>query len=310
MIRQNWKYKLLALVVALLLWGHVNSERNPQSQRTFTIPVKAANVASGYIAELDTAKVSVKIEGLKTVVDAISKDDIDARVEMGVLGHEKKMLNVSLPVRIHLPRTMENDLIATSIPKKVEVRMEALETRKMPVEVSFTSEPPLGFSYINPLLTPETVAVSGRFTQLAKVSKAILTLSNDPTSSTTEDYYDVAAIDAGGNVVAGVDVRPAKIKAKMEMIEAPSTKAVIVSPVFSGQPKFPLRVQKYTVTPSSVTLEGKSRVLGGVSAISTEKVLLEGADSTVTREVPLQVPTGAKAVGTKTAKVTVYIAAD
>lgn len=311
MIRQNWKYKLLALGVALILWGHVNSELNPQSQKTFTVPVRAANVAKGYIAELDTPKVSVKIEGLKTAVDAISKDDIDARVEMGVLGSSKKIIEASLPVQVRLPRAMDNDLSITSTPKAIEGRMEALEARKLPVEVSFTSEPPLGFSYINPLLTPDTVTVSGKFTQVTKVSKAILTLfSDDPINSQTEDYYEVMAVDATGNAVAGVGVRPARIKAKLGMIEVPATKAVIVSPVFSGQPKFPLRVLRYTVTPASVTIEGKPSALSGVSAIMTERVMLEGADTTITRDVSLHVPYGAKAVGAKIAKITVYIGTD
>lgn len=310
MIRQNWKYKLLALMVALILWGHVNSERNPQSQRTFTVPVRTVNLTRGYVVQLDTSKVSVKVEGLKSAVDAISKDDLDARVDMGGLKREKKVIDTSLPIQVRLPRAMENNLIGTATPKRVRAQIEAIEARKMPVEVNFTSEPPLGFSYINPLLTPDTVTVSGKYTLLAKVSKAILTLSNDPASSPTEDYYDVLAVDAGGNVVAGVSVKPAKIKTKLEMIEVPATKAVIVSPIFSGQPKFPLRVLKYTVSPSSVTLEGKSRVLGGVSVIPTEKVSLEGADSTVTREVMLHVPSGARALGAKTAKVTIYIGID
>lgn len=306
MIRQNWKYKLLALIVALLLWGHVNSQRNPQSQKTFTVPIKVMNVARGYDAELDTAKVSVKVEGPKSAVDAIAKDDLEARVELSGLKGDRKVIDTSLPVQVHLPRNMENDLIGTSTPKFVKARVEAVESRKMPVEVSFTSEPPLGFSYVNPLLTPDTVTVSGKFSLLKKVSKAMLTLSDNP----SEDYYDVLAVDSDGNVVTGVSVQPTKIKTKLEMIEAPATKAVIVSPVFSGQPKFPLRVLRYTVTPSSVTLEGRSRVLGGISAISTERVLLEGADSTVTREVTLQVPSGARAVGAKTAKVTIYVGSD
>jgi len=310
MIRHNWRYKLLALAVALIVWTYVNSERNPQSRQTFTVPVKAINPTRGYMAELETPKVSVKVEGLKTSVDSVAKEDVEAQVDLRGLRPGKKIIEAMLPVEVHLPRVADSGLEVTPTPPKMKVRLEMLTNKRMPVEVSFSSDPPLGYSYSSPLLTPDTVTMSGRVTQLARVSKAILTISGDPAGSPTDDYYDVTPIDADGNVVAGVSAQQGKVRAKLEMVEAPATKAVIVSPVFSGQPKFPSKVSKYTVTPSSVTLVGKPSALGGISAISTEKVVLEGADAIVTRDVALRVPRGVRAVGTKTVKVIVYIGAD
>ena len=310
MIRHNWKYKLLALAVALIVWTYVNSERNPQSRQTFTVPVKAVNATRGYMAQLETPKVSVKVEGLKTSVDSVAKEDVEAQVDLHGLRPGKKIIETMLPVEVRLPRVADSGLDVTPTPPRIKVRLEMVANKRMPVEVSFSSEPPPGYSYSSPLLTPDTVTVSGSITQLARVSKAILTLSGDSTGSTTDDYYDVTPIDADGNVVAGVSAQPGKVRAKLEMIEAPATKVAIVSPVFSGQPKFPAKVTKYTVTPSSVTLEGKPSALGGISAISTEKVVLEGVDAIVTRDVALRVPRGVRAVGTKTVRVTVYIGTD
>lgn len=310
MIRNNWKYKVLAIVVSLILWLYVNSDRNPHILKIYTVPLRAVGAARGYIAELDTPKVAISIQGLKSVVDTISREDIEALVALDKLQPSKKIVQASMPVEVRLPRAVANDLSVEPSPKTVRVRMEALEERKMPVEVNFTSEPPLGYSYSNPLLTPDTVSISGRASELASISKAILTISGDPSGSSTEDYYDVTPIDANGNVVPDVSVRPGKVRAKLEMIEVPSTKAVIVSPSFSGEPKFPFHVARYTVTPSSVVLEGKPSALGGLSSVSTEKVMLEGADATVTREIALRVPPGVKAVRTKTVKVTVYVGTD
>lgn len=306
MIRHNWKYKLLAMAVSLSLCIYVNSIRNPQSQRTFTVPVKTVDLARGYVADPETPKVTVKIEGPKTAVDAISKEDVEAWVRMGGVKQQKR-LDLSLAVEVHLPPAAKNDLYYTPTPKRIKVHVEAIEQKRLPVEVAFTADPPLGYSYSNPLLTPSIVTVSGRFSQLAKVSKAILTLSGDAPDSATDDFYDVAAVDGSGNPVPEVNVQPMRVKAKLEVVEVPATKAVVVSPVFSGQPKFPLRVSKYTVTPSSVTLEGKPSVLGRVSVVSTERIALEGADATVGRDVDLRVPSGVKVSGSHSVRVTVYI---
>ena len=310
MIRNNWKYKLLAIAVSLILWTYVNSERNPHTVKTYTVAVRTVGVARGYVAEVDIPKVSVSIQGLKAVVDTLTREDVEAQVDLAKVQPNKKIVQASLPVDVQLPRALENDLSVIPSPKTVRVRMEALAERKMPVEVSFASEPPLGYSYSNPILTPETVTISGRASALAKISKAILTVSGDPFGSSIEDYYDATPIDAGGNVVAEVSVRPSRVRMKLDMIEVPATKAVIVSPSFSGEPKFPFKVERYTVTPSSVTLQGKPSALGGLSSVSTEKVVLEGADATVTREVALRVPAGVKSGRTNTVKVTVYVGTD
>lgn len=310
MIRHNWKYKLLALAVALILWAHVNSERNPQSSRTFSVPVRTVGLARGYVAELDMPKVSVSIEGSKTAVEAVAKEDLEARVELGKLRLDRKMVRTSLPVEVPPPRAVESQVSVTVTPKRVGVRIEALEEKQMPVAVDFTSQPPAGYSYSNPLLTPDKVAVRGTVSALAMVKQAVLTLEGDPTGSATDGFYEVSAVDSAGNDVPGVTVRPAKVKAKLEMVEVPATKAVFVSPVFSGEPKFPLNVSRYTVVPSSVTLEGRPSKLAGISVVSTDKIVLDGADATVSKDVALRIPSGVKAIGGRTVKVTVYIGAN
>lgn len=307
MIRHNWKYKLLALMVALILWTYVNAERNPQSRRTFTVPVSVVEVAKGHVAKLDSEKISVTIAGLKTAVDAVAKEDVEAFVNLSSLPRDKEVVEASLPVHIRLPRAIAADLDISASPKRLQARMEALGQRRIQITASFIADPPPGFSYGTPIVNPESVMVSGRVTQLSKISKATITVSGDLASSPNGDYCEVVPLDSSGNIVEEVSVRPQRARVKLGMIEMPATKTVIVSPVFSGVPKFPARVQKYTVTPSSVTLEGKPSRLSSISAISTETVSLEGAESTVIRDISLEVPYGTKPIGSRTVRITVFI---
>lgn len=310
MITHNWRYKVLAIIVALILWFYANAERNPLSRQAFSVPVRIVNVAPGYAAEVLTPRVSVTIQGLKTIVDTISKDDIEASIDLSGLLIDSKIVKTNVPVNVRLPRSVEKDLSVSVRPANAAVQVEAIEVRRMPVEVRFASQPPPGYSYSSPLLTPGAVDISGRVSQLARVSKAVLRISDEAAGSSTEDYYEVIPVDARGNVVAGVKTRPTKIKAKLEMVEAPATRAAIVSPVFEGEPKFPLRVVRYTVSPSSVILEGKPSTLSAISTVETERISLEGVEATVTRDVALRVPRGTRVAGGRTVRVTVYVGAE
>lgn len=308
MIRHNWKYKLLAVMVALILWAHVNSERNPHSSRTFDVSLKTVGIARNHVVQLDVPKVSIVVAGLKTNVDALSKDDIEAWVDLGKLKLGSDVTKASLPVERRLPRAIENDLDVSVAPVKVGVRVEAMRERRMPVEVAFTTDPPPGYSYGTPVLTPASVSLGGTATALDKVKHIILMLEGDSAGSVTDDYYEVSATDASGNPVPGVTIRPDKVKVKLAMVEVPATKTVIVSPVFSGTPEFPARVSKYVVTPSFVTLQGKPSKLAGISVVSTGRIDIDGVKETVSYDAELRIPSGVRVAGGRTVKVTVYVA--
>jgi len=311
MIRNNWQYKFLSVVIALILMFYVNSERNPQSRKPVRVTVQAVNPARGYTVEVEPRRVSVSVQGLKSAVDSIGEEEIQALVDLSKLRADRGVIEKVLPIQIQTPRMSDDeDLSFTPEPREVKITMEALSEKRLPVDVDFATEPPVGYSYTNPVLTPASVSLSGKITQIAKVKRAVVTLEGDSNKGATEGYYEVSPVDAKGNEVQGIDINPQKVHLKLDMVEVPATKAVIISPAFSGEPKFPAKVTRYAVNPSSVTLEGKPSVLAGISTISTDKIQIDGADSTVSHEVALRVPSGVKVVGDDTVKITVYISSN
>ena len=123
-----------------------------------------------------------------------------------------------------------------------------------------------------------------------------------------DDYFDLAPLDAAGRVVNGVQLEPAKARLKLDFVQEPQTKTVIVSPDVAGEPRYPYRVSKVAVTPSTITLEGSPTDLMGISTVTTDRVSLEGAISKVSAEVPLRLPSGVDVVGGPSkVNVTVYL---
>lgn len=307
MIRHNLLYKLLALGVALVLWTYVNAERSPQARRTFTVPIEVRNLPKGYVAEVAAGEVSVTISGLKSVVDGVRKDDVKAWVEIreqpGRASAETRQ-----PVRTRVSGVSETDVTTSVEPAVVKVRVETVSAKRMQVEVKYASSPPVGFAYSESVIIPSGVTVSGRSPDVARVKRVVLTLGEQVPDRAIDDYYPVVALDERGDVVVDVDVEPDRVRLKLQLVEVPATKAVIVSPNVTGEPKHPARVTRVSVVPSSVTLSGRADALMGVSTISTERVSIEGADDTVSRDVALRPPPGVE-VDRGSVRITVHISA-
>lgn len=307
MIRNNLFYKLLALVVAIGLWTYVNAERNPHARKVITVPLETRSLAKGYAAELATREVNVSLEGLKTVVDGVRKEDVSAWVNLGDLKTDRTVHSGVFQVQNRIAGVSANDLNTAVSPSSVRVRVEALSGKRLPVEVKFMAAPPLGYSYSDPQITPASVGVSGKMTQVLKVKRIMLPLTGANPSRPIDDYFSVVPVDAKGNVVTGVSLDADRVRLRLGFVEVPATKAVIISQNVVGQPEHPAKVTRISISPSSVTLEGKPSALMGISTVTTDSVSIEGAKSTVTEEVELRVPPGARVVGSPKVRVTVYV---
>ena len=309
MIRNNLSYKLFALAVALALWMYANSERNPQSRKTYTVSLGILNPMQGYAAELSAHEANIVIEGLKTEVDSVRKDDVMAWVDLNeVKVSNKSFVEKSLKIRARVSGiSSQDDLIITVNPTTVNARLEAISGKRLPVEVKFITSPPLGFSYSNPEINPASLSVTGKTTEVSRVKRVIVALPEQIPSNGVDDYFKVTPLDFNGGVVTGVNLGADKVRLKLQLIEVPATKAVIISPNITGDPKFPAKVTKVTVTPSSVTLGGKPRSLVGISTINTDKISIEGATGDVSHDVTLREPPGVKINGHSKVHVSVSI---
>ena len=301
MIRNNLFYKLLALGVALVLWFNVNSERNPQSSKTIIVPIQQIKKSKGYVYELAKNETNVTIAGLKSVVDSVNKEDINTFVDLTGL---KSTTKVKISTRLV---ELSNDLYVTTNPEIVKVKIEPLRWRRLPVEVKFLSAPPLGYSYNEPIITPSSVSISGKNTAVSTVKKVILAISGHSSDGSIDGIFDVTPIDGAGNAVDDVILLPGRVQVKLDFVEVPATKTVIISANVTGEPKYPAKVSRISVSPSSVTLEGKPSSLLDISTVSTDNFSIEGEENNLSKEVDLRVPPGVKVVGRSKVQVTAYL---
>lgn len=308
MIRHNWFYKLMALSVALALWFYVNSERNPQATKTFTVPIETRNEAKECVVELTSNTTVVTIQGLKSVVDGINREDIDASINLAGLRPERSSIERRFGISTDIAGVSRNDVDVITSPLAVKAKIEAMSGKRLPVEVKFTSAPPLGYSYNNPAIIPATISISGKSTSVSEVKRLIVTLPDQTTNRPIDDYFDITPLNSIGEIVSDVKLNPDKVRLKLEISEVAATKMVIVSPSITGFPQFPAKVTKISVTPSQVELQGKPSTLVDITTISTDNVSIDDANDTITKDVDLRLPPGVTSVDKEKVRVMVHIA--
>lgn len=303
--RHNLGYKLMALAIAVVLVVYVKGERNPQSSKSFTVPLEVQHVADGYAAEPQVREVIVKIQGPRTVVEGLGRADVVASVDVVGSGTDGKSI-VNAKVEPKVSET-EGDLRVTVEPAMVRVKLEPLGDKRLPVEIRYPSVPPLGFAYSNPVINPDSVSISGKVSDVTRVRKIILTLPSRVSGESIEGSFPVAAVDSRGVQVSGVKLDIDKVSLRLDLVEVPATKRVIVSPDISGTPAFPAKVSQVVVTPSLITLRGRPDALADVTTIDTDRISIDGATDTITRDAGLKLPDGVTVSGQKTVRVEVKI---
>jgi len=311
MIRQNWLYKLIALLGAVALWFYVNSERYPHTAKTIEVPIKIANLSSGYIAELGTRGARVTVRGLKSVVDSVRPEDAQVWVDLSSVRGDVGPHDIQASVRARISDVLARDAQITVSPKVVTVHLEPVRGKRMPVELKLTTAPPLGFKFGNPALTPASVSVSGPATSVARVQRLVVAAGVKPDGASVSGDYEVIPMDSAGSQVFGVVLDPPKTRLDIALIPVPASKLVVVSANVVDAPKFPTKVISVSVKPESITLQGKPEDLAQVSTVTTEPVSVRESTTTVTRDVAIRIPRELSArPEVRRARVTVTIRAD
>lgn len=307
MIRHNLIYKILALVIAAFLWAYVNAERNPQTAKVVSVPLQIRNLATGYAAEPSVSEVSVTVTGPKLAVDSVRSSDVSAWIDLSRLRLVRGTVVSRAKVSVRVIGASDSNLTVAARPSVVNVRIEAIQSKRLPVELRLMTAPPLGYAFAEPVLQPAFVGVSGKASDVARVKHVILPLFYSMLGKPIDDDFEVTPVDANGNRVGNVTLDPNTVRLKMNVVEVPATKTVVVSENIVGRPKYPAKVVRVSVTPPSVTIEGKPKILIGVSTIETDEISIEGATDSVTKQVPLRVPPGIRVIGPSKVHVTITI---
>lgn len=208
-IFDNMLLKIISLAFAIVLWFFVMGESRMEVNHI--VPLEYENLPEGLmIANEVPTSVAVRINGPRALQVNLDPGDIGLSIDLrdlsaGVTSFKRLEESLDLPSGLKITRIS---------PSYVDVKLERVRERDVPVKVVLSGEPAPGFRVKSFKAEPEKVTVSGAETELKSVSE-VVTEDVDLTN-VQESFTQTVAINYFGNYTDLKDNRSVEVQVVLE----------------------------------------------------------------------------------------------
>ena len=301
----NWPLKLAAILLATLLYaGLIVSASVETFQRPIPIQVLNQPGNAFIIGNLDDVT-SIRYLAVGANRPTVTAASFTATIDLADVTVTAGSPPVSVSVVLRTTDTGSIQVIDFS-PSRIQVRLDPLVSKTVPVQVDHGTVPE-GLDVREPVVSQETVTVSGPESSVVLVAAAEARVRIQPSGIDINQVVDLVAVDARGDVVPTVELLPSSVRVTIQIGSQLATRALPVNPIVAGSPAAGVVVAGITAAPQLVTVEAESAVLATLVKIDTQPVSIAGATANVVADVKLDLPPGVSALGVTTARVTVSL---
>jgi YbbR domain-containing protein len=287
-LRENLSLKLIAVATSIVIWVFVaTTKTQPEIRRDTTAEVQSIGSAPGdLIVTLHNDPVQVEVVGPKSQVDSIDPGAIKALVELGTA----RLNSSGLRIASYSRPPAAPDVTVRALRPLVAADVTPKRRKRLPIDTSFTNDPPPGMRFGPPRLAPTWADVVGAEAEVRRVARLVVYIETSGGAVRAE--VPIKPLDRSGVLIDSVQVDPIATKADVSLLDAPASKTLIVSVDHTGRPPSMYEVRDILVDPPRVTVMGSAAVLQTLTSIPTEELTLDGLKTDTVRDVALQLPAG------------------
>ncbi|MEW6399427.1 MAG: CdaR family protein [Bacillota bacterium] len=286
-LEKDLTLKILAVVLAIVLWLRVGSGQSPVVSVTMSgVTVQAVGLPSELaVAEIRPQKVDATVRAPRSVLDRLSPDTVRAEVDLSGAGAGQ----FSLPVAAKAPRGVQ---VVEVSPTYARVTVDYLAERRVPVQVQVVGVVGEDYRVESPLPSPAEVLACGPRGQVAQVRYAVGEVDVTGATADFSRTVNLRAVDRQGREIPGVTLKPGGVEVRFSLVRLPPAREVPVQANVQGQLPAGYRLREVVVSPSRVKVRGSQDKLDTLESVSTRPISLEGITGDSEREVAVALPTG------------------
>ncbi|MEZ4497463.1 MAG: CdaR family protein [Thermomicrobiales bacterium] len=292
---------IISLILALILWGWINTIEDPRRGRTFdNLTVTSQNLSSDLVLTTTVPNASVHLEGPQSAVLPLTPSRIVPLIDLS---------NVTEPGVYTVPiETAEIDEIWTVdvTPSEIQLTVERRVSKKMALQTEIAGEIGSNRQINSITASVSEVTVEGSETAVNLVASVGLPVTVGTQTRTFTENFSPVARDADGAIVDDVVIDPGTVSVTVDISQR--GKEVAVVPQFAGLPASGYRVTGQVSNPLTVIVDGPSDWLADVVAVQTEPIDITGATESVRQTVAIvDLPPGASVITPSDGQVNVQI---
>ena len=284
-VQHNLPVKILALVIAIVLWLYVMNDQNPAMEGTYTVPVTMEDAPAGYRLQADAETVTIRVRGPRSLFVAADRSEFHVSVRLSEFTEGEK----AYAVEASIPYGFE---LLGMTPDKLSVTLDRIVQKTFKAELTLSGAPAEGYTVDKVVQESETALVEGPRPLVERVMHVVAHAALGGQTEDFSQYAQLHAIDSEGREVTGVTITPDTAAVTIKLARGLSRKVVEVRAHARSDLSPHLRLEGITAEPARIEIAGAEDVLAGISSVSTEEFSLVDVHATERRQVRLQLPAG------------------
>lgn len=290
-LKNNLVVKILAFVLALMLWLVVNQERWMEPSRPIDlaqsnridrqiqrVPITPYLDSEDYVIVEMEQTVDVYLRGERSLLSGpINADSYEVYVDLRGYGTGKH----HVPVQTRgFPKGIDVEVR----PSVIDVTIEAKQIKEMQVVPEIVGKPKEGYAVGDPIVNPLRVQVKAAESQLDRVAFVKAFVNVEGATQNVKTAAALKVIDVNGNIIP-LEVEPATAE-----ITVPITHPFITVPLqlnLIGNPPSGYAVAKVETDIDKVSIFGPKDVVSGIEFYKGPDIDLSGLKTSQRLQLPI-----------------------
>lgn len=285
LFNKNLMAKIIALIVAVILWFFVMNEQNPAIDSTFTIPLEVQNAPEGFMVEKGVETIKLKVRGPRSLFALASEKDFKAYADLNSITEGKH----SVKVQTVLPQGFD---LVTASPETVIFDVDKIIRQDFKVDLAFSGSPDGGMTIGSAVPAVREVKAEGPSAAVGLISRVVGYISLAGKDGDFSAAVPLVAVSSEGKEVSDVKLTPGSINVDVSMVKGLYKKYVDVKPIVANDLADRYALHTIKIDPAKIDIFGDQRIVEKLDFIETETISLADVTKPVTKEIKLKLPIG------------------
>jgi YbbR domain-containing protein len=300
---------LLALALSTAVWILAITAEDPAEVQAFPYPVPIEIIGqdpSFILTNEPVKQLTINLRAPKSVWTNLLTDRESVRAVVDLSELSAGPHNVPVQVQI-VQRPVE---IVSYSPSSVDVSLEPLLNRSLPIKLEIRGEPAVGYKAETPVLSKTSVTINGSETLVKRVQvvRAVLDLSQ--VQEDVERTLALQALDSNDLPITGITMNPDRVQVTQKISQRGGYRNVVVKVDTNGNIANGYRLTNISAYPPTVTVfSADPKLVDNLPGyVDTAPINLAGLRDDKDIRVSLSLPPGVSIVGDQTVNVQIGVA--